>query len=175
MGLLCFPLGVGQASATDGGGDSLRRGGQLFGLAAPTCPIGLLSLCLALVSPSPPGGVLASFPWVRLSMLRPVGRPAWAGLGFCGAGREQLAPGSPHAASGGSTLFSSPFFPSLLRNLHRFYHKGSSFHPPAQDQPALTLAWLLTVFLKQKPSKMGKLSVLEIILVWHGSCRLSFP
>lgn len=44
-------------------------------------PIGLTSLCLGLgLSISQPGWVLASFLWVRLGVLRPVGLPAWSGL-----------------------------------------------------------------------------------------------
>lgn len=75
-------------------------------------PIGLTSFCLGLgLSVSQPGWVLASFLWVRLGVLRPVGLSAWSGLRVYRAGREGGCPEGALAqpGEGGPSSPSPPF------------------------------------------------------------------
>lgn len=127
----------------------LLPGGVHVDLVSPGLGLGLSTLQLS--------WVLALFLWVRLSMPGPVGLPAGVGLRFCRAGREQLpgvgvlAPPKGDLPQLGEGELSSHLLPlHLFKIFLGLYHERSSFHSPPQGQPALTSAWLLTIFITQK-------------------------
>lgn len=116
-------------SAAEGATINVTMEAALWARVVHTYPIGLISPCLGLgLSISQPGWVLALFPWVRLSMLRPVGLPTWSGLRSCRAGREDSCPeGAPAQPGEGGPSFLLPL-PLFFEIFVRLYCERSLFN-----------------------------------------------